>query len=163
MSAHIDVKEMLYALQGNMLESASLVIQASLNAPRGYALYPWERLFCAAQQAVDRVLRDSLVHVVARVPMTTAIGPYCLWAVRAEGLAVKRMLVELEECSPCGRLWDLDVVTRDGPIDRRHLGLPARKCLLCADEAHVCRKLSRHEILDVVKAAQVLSARCTHD
>ena len=47
-------------------------------------------------------------------------------------LDVKRLLVPLEDASKLGRLYDIDIIGRDGKkISRSDIGKPGRTCLLC--------------------------------
>lgn len=163
MEGILEVRELLYQEQQRLLGSGQTVIQLSLNMPGGMALYPWQELFRLARDIVWRNLRTRLIEVVDSAEHVTAAGPYYLWATSAHAHAVKNMLISLEESHPCGRLWDLDVLSREGPVDRGHLGLPGRKCLLCENEAHCCRKSSRHYADEVIKAAQLLAVRCIND
>jgi phosphoribosyl-dephospho-CoA transferase len=63
---------------------------------------------------------------------------------RRFGAAVKRLTLELEEGLPFGRILDLDVWVREGPVGRGDLGLPPRRCLLCGEEAKICARLGGH-------------------
>ena len=62
-------------------------------------------------------------------------------------LAVKRLTAEIEEASPLGRLFDLDVLRPDGTkVDRQEIGLPGRRCLLCGEIAQACARARRHTV-----------------
>ena len=65
-------------------------------------------------------------------------------------LAVKRETVAIEDGSPLGRLFDLDVLTGEGGIGRSRLELPPRKCLLCDEEAKVCTRGRRHSMEELL-------------
>lgn len=56
----------------------------------------------------------------------------------------KRQAVSLEEQHPLGRLFDLDVITADGPMSREELGLPGRKCLICGKPVRECMRTRAH-------------------
>ncbi len=155
----LEAKEQLYSLQQSLLERATAVVQVGLNMPGGFSLYPAQCLISVAEKSVQAYLSAQNATIVECVSMETAIGPYRLIALRVDGLPLllKAALVSLEESHPQGRLWDLDVITASGAIDRAALGLPPRTCLLCAYPAHECRRQGRHAPGAVIKAAQKIA------
>ena len=157
MSDALDVREHLYALQQNLLQRANVVVQIGLNTPGGFSLYPWQRLFAAASAKVKQCLIAHKIPTLEQVSIQTAVGPYSITALRTDGFFVKAALVAIEESHPQGRLWDLDVITAEGGIDRAALGLAPRKCLLCSHPAHECRKLAKHPYPDIIAAAQQIA------
>ena len=64
--------------------------------------------------------------------------------VEADAVDLKAALVALEDSHPLGRLWDLDVASRQGSLSRRDLGHPARRCLVCDEPAHACARSQAH-------------------
>ena len=152
-----DAREQLFDLQQELLGRSAVVVQVGLNMPGGFQLYPWEALFTRACHCVDQCLLLRGCLIIDYVELNTAIGPYRLIALRADGSAVKKDLVFLEETEAGGRLWDLDVITANGAIDRAFLGLHPRQCLLCSRPAHECRRMSGHNREAVIQAAQQLA------
>lgn len=68
-----------------------------------------------------------------------------VFKVEANAPEVKRLMVELEESEPCGRLYDIDVWDSRGyVISRSDLGYPNRKCFLCHEDAFVCGRSRKH-------------------
>ncbi|MDR2908469.1 MAG: citrate lyase holo-[acyl-carrier protein] synthase [Oscillospiraceae bacterium] len=66
---------------------------------------------------------------------------------RSEPAEIKRICCRLEEGHPLGRLFDIDVIGKDGvPISRTELGLEPRGCLLCGENPTVCRRRGAHTI-----------------
>ena len=57
---------------------------------------------------------------------------------------VKRLCCEIEDSHPLGRLMDIDVAGREGPLDRASLGLEPRRCLLCENEVRYCMRAKSH-------------------
>lgn len=67
-------------------------------------------------------------------------------------LDVKRMAADIEEAAPVGRLFDLDVIRPDGQkVDRREIGLPGRKCLICGEDARACARSRAHSVEELRK------------
>lgn len=64
--------------------------------------------------------------------------------------AVKRLTVEIEEASPLGRLFDMDVLAvKDEAlvgISRKDIGYGRRTCLLCGGDAKVCARSQKHDM-----------------
>lgn len=80
-------------------------------------------------------------------------GPYALCVLNEkDSTKVKQKMMTIEESHPCGRFIDLDVHDRhhDHSISRLHIGSPARSCLICGDDVHVCRRLNRHPVDEIL-------------
>lgn len=89
------------------------------------ALGPWERA---------RVIREK-----------TGLEAYYLCLIPAG--SVKRALCAVEDGTPLGRVYDLDVLEESGrKLSREELGLPPRQCLMCGDPAFVCARSRRHSV-----------------
>ena len=56
----------------------------------------------------------------------------------------KRAVCRIEEAHPLGRLFDIDVITQQGPVSRAEIGLAERSCLLCGRPARECMRAHRH-------------------
>lgn len=115
---------------------------------------------CAVSQAAARVadvaLRQAFAapewHARKAYHGVTAMGPEALWLVEGDARDAKRLTVAIEERHPLGRLFDLDVETREGALGRASLGLGPRQCLVCGSPARECGRSQRHA-LDEVRAA----------
>jgi holo-ACP synthase len=82
-------------------------------------------------------------------------GPEALLVVDAGALELKQAMTRLEEEHALGRLWDLDVIDpRLGAISRKALGVPARRCLLCDEEAHACGRSRSHSLQELQNAIE---------
>lgn len=70
--------------------------------------------------------------------------------IRLPEAEVKRLAVQIEESHPLGRLFDLDIIGKDGvPLSRSALGIPERKCLLCDLPARHCMRAGNHSRSEV--------------
>jgi holo-ACP synthase len=86
-----------------------------------------------------------------------ALGPYAIISVDGDAVDAKRRCIVLETGDPAARLVDLDVYSAAGvQIDRRSLGLPARRCLVCALPAVDCMRSGRHPLAEVVARSHEL-------
>lgn len=86
-------------------------------------------------------------------------GPEGFWLVEMDPLPLKRICCELEGDHPLGRLFDIDVLGRDGaPVGRTALGYPARGCLLCGGDPAHCRREGRHTIEALTERIREMAA-----
>lgn len=106
----------------------------------------------AAVKQVELVCKGRVKYYQER-DLETGFEAY--WLVSIDQFEVKRLLVAIEEEHPLGRLFDLDVIASDGtPLSRQAVGKPARRCLLCENEARFCMRNKTHtydEILQKIR------------
>lgn len=77
-------------------------------------------------------------------------GPEAVFVTQGDAMEIKRRLCALEDGCAMGRLLDIDVIAPDGQkIARTQLGLPARKCLLCGEDAPVCARSRTHSVAEL--------------
>lgn len=109
------------------------------------------------QRAFDLAVQDLVVEMGStRLFLlhkeAPATGPFAIFYDKAafEVSETKEILVGFEDTHPIGRWMDLDAYSVRGvPLGRSTLGLPARRCFLCDDEATVCRRLGRHPLAEL--------------
>lgn len=112
----------------------------------------WQRLMVCAQAEIAATCRSQAWTCVWEKRYDERTGPVWMAALRAPAKALKRAMCELEEHHPLGRLWDIDVLDRDGTsLSRSALGLPTRKCLICHEDAHSCARSRRHALSLLLK------------
>ena len=60
-------------------------------------------------------------------------------------LEAKRIAVQIEDTHPLGRLFDIDIIDKDGvPVSRDRVGSHPRRCLVCNREARYCMRMRWH-------------------
>ena len=60
-------------------------------------------------------------------------------------LEAKRVAVAIEDTHPLGRLFDIDVIDKQGiPVSRDRVGGQPRRCLVCDHEARYCMRMRWH-------------------
>lgn len=97
----------------------------------------------AMEEAICKALEGNLAHVES-CDLATGYEVY-LQIRNLTPEEVKRRTCKAEETHPLGRLFDIDVLDGEGrPINRQSVGLKARTCLLCGDDARICMRLGRH-------------------
>lgn len=104
-----------------------------------------ERAFENALEALEaQFMREGSVRAREQVRAFTGFEAFFVVA----GISVqtlKRLMCEVEDESPVGRLLDADVIGLDGEkLSRADVGLPVRRCLLCGEEAPLCARSRAH-------------------
>jgi holo-ACP synthase len=108
-----------------------------------------------ALRALMKAMADRSWKVLNWEVRFDPTGPEALLVVNAEARKLKQVMTRLEEEHPLGRLWDLDVIDPLlGAISRKTLGLTARRCLLCAEEAHACGRSRAHSLQELQNAIE---------
>lgn len=101
-------------------------------------------------EALGRELGLRLLHQELRDAPT---GPEALLVCAGPAEELKALTVALEEASPVGRLYDLDVIDPSG----RKLSRPqARTCLVCGGPAAPCARSRAHGLAAVQAAGRAL-------
>ena len=100
----------------------------------------------------DRLLQQALqgTQILYRQVYYENTGCEGFYVVDQSAQALKQLTVLLEDATPLGRLFDMDVLDADGMhLHRESLGLDSRKCLICQENAAICAR-SRTHGLDVL-------------
>ena len=59
-------------------------------------------------------------------------GCEAFYVLDADPLTIKKFTTDIEDATPLGRLFDMDVIRPDGlKVDREELNLEGRRCLIC--------------------------------
>ncbi len=112
-------------------------------------------VFEEGRRALCFLLGGPGCGVLASIDEFLPTGPEGFRVIDADPVLVKERLVALEDSHPLGRLWDLDVCDAGGvAVSRADLGIPARRCLVCAEPAHACARAGRHPPEEVRKAVR---------
>lgn len=75
--------------------------------------------------------------------LTTGYEAYFLTTLQP--IEAKNRACDIEERHPLGRLFDIDVIEKDGsPLSRKAVGKDERKCLLCENDARYCMRNQTH-------------------
>ncbi|MFC1236545.1 citrate lyase holo-[acyl-carrier protein] synthase [Vibrio sp. F74] len=75
-------------------------------------------------------------------------------------LELKAQMVDIEDSHPLGRLFDIDIIDRNGvAVSRDSMSLPRRRCMVCNDDAKICARSRRHEKSVIIeKMSQLVSS-----
>ena len=97
----------------------------------------------------QQFLRAGLTPLHTDVCMG-ATGCEAFYVLDAAPLTVKKITAAIEDATPLGRLFDMDVLRPDGAkVDREELHLEGRKCLICGGPAKVCSSRRIHSVAEL--------------
>ena len=132
------------ARQQAMLAQGGVLLSLTLVAPGAVKRSPLlDAIFAAALDAIRPLVDDAR----ARIEAVDDSGHHALYLLDGEARDWKTRMLALENRAPLSRLWDIDIIDRDGvAVSRRDLGLPPRRCLLCDADAKTCARERRHSI-----------------
>ena len=132
------------ARQQAMLAQGGVLLSLTLVAPGAVKRSPLlDAIFAAALAALRPLVDDAR----ARIEAVDDSGHHALYLLGGEARDWKTRMLALENRAPLSRLWDIDIIDRDGvAVSRRDLGLPPRRCLICDDDAKTCARERRHDI-----------------
>ena len=129
-----------------LLRYDGVLVSVTLNIPGPVKDKPAYRtaLKMGMRLLTERFSAEKILYQEERFLKTGAEGYMVIGEMAAE--EVKALTVAIEDTTPLGRLFDMDVLTKDGGISRAELGMPGRHCLLCGEEAKVCARSQRHSV-----------------
>ncbi|QAT48762.1 citrate lyase holo-[acyl-carrier protein] synthase [Caproiciproducens sp. NJN-50] len=163
------LKEILYAreLRTNcqrrlLAEFGRPLVSFTLNIAGGRKAFPLaERTFREGKWLIARELERAGIPVAVYREDCGRTGYAGFYAVDAGAERVKRLAAAIEESGPLGRLFDIDVLRRDGTkISREDIGLPERTCLICGKPALLCSRSAAHPVEEVVRKTQEIMRSC---
>jgi len=141
--------EFKYSYQKTMLKKYNAnLISCNLRLPREFRYFPE---FYALQDILEELFKSHLnVYNVKKI--SSFDFGWFLFSTQGDLQKLKKELVSLEENSEEGTFFDFDLISNSSEvISRRKLKLPARKCIVCGEEAKVCIRLNRHSREEVIQ------------
>ena len=131
--------------QRAMLEEAgcSSLVSFTLNIPGPVKQSPaLQMVFDAGKKQLSLLLAG---HILKKRVACADTGSELLLALDLAPETVKSRLVQLENSHPIGRLFDMDVLNREGlPLSRTAFAASRRRCLVCGQDAKLCARSSAH-------------------
>jgi holo-ACP synthase len=110
-------------------------------------------IFSLGLSEIEAVLSNSNIQIVDRFCNFKAFsGPSIILSINDKPDRIKKLMVDIENNHPIGRLLDIDVIDEQfNPISRTDFGFQARRCLVCNNYAKNCSRSQRHDMVDVLK------------
>ena len=98
----------------------------------------------------------SPLHTDAHCEVT---GCEAFYVLDADPMVIKKFTTDIEDATPLGRLFDMDVLRPDGTkVDREELSLSGRRCLICGGPAKVCSSRRIHTVVELqAKTTEILT------
>ena len=109
--------------------------------------------------------REEVLHLLGP-PVKSLLcyrhtGSEAFFVYREDAEKIKRTCLDLEEGSPVGRLYDMDVMTSAGRILGREELFAGRKertrtCLVCGEPVWLCSRMRRHGLKQIEEKTEAL-------
>ena len=100
-------------------------------------------------------LEKALAGVVFRRVREEITGCEAYFAVEGSGLELKRICTAIEDDTPLGRLFDMDVTDADGTrLDRSLVAGKSRDCIVCGAPGRGCASRRLHTVVQLQAAAR---------
>lgn len=148
----LNARERRVWMQERLLsEYPGVLISFTLNIPGPVKVLPRvpDAFTYALKEIVSTLMKEG-IPILKRSLILDKTGPEAFLCVDVDALAVKQLLVPLEDVSKLGRLYDIDIIGRDGKkISRSDIGKPDRTCLLCGRPARECSRSRAHSVEDL--------------
>lgn len=110
----------------------------------------------AAVEAVRTAFGERLLQM-EELDLETGYEAYLLVSLSIP--EAKTIACDVEEQHPLGRLFDVDVIQKDGaPASRKTIGRVPRRCLLCDRDARYCMRDHSHTQEEIHKRIDQLIA-----
>ena len=151
----LDARERRAEAQRRLLErQARPLISFTMNIPGPVKNSPTiRRAFDEGLRMLDAALGEAGVACVSRQITHADTGNEYLCAAEAPAGTVKELCMRIEEESPMGRLFDLDVIGRNGEkLARRE----ERRCLVCGAAGRSCASRRLHSLEELNAAVAKL-------
>lgn len=118
------------------------------------------QLFSIGRDEIYRLLEEKNWKMLYRKELDLRTGPELLCAVEAPAEAVKQEMIRVEETSPLGRLYDIDVLYLENgrmqAVERTMLGHGARRCFICDRPAKECGRSRKHTVQEMLEKIESL-------
>ncbi len=108
------------------------------------------RGFARGRELLERQLIRCKINPLHVDIVRENTGCEAFYALDADPLEIKRITTLIEDSSPLGRLFDMDVLRPDGKkVDREELHLESRRCLICGGPAKACSSRRIHSVTEL--------------
>ena len=113
------------------------------------------RAFYWGQDQLEAGLRASSLPVLSRNLMLLPTGCTALYAVGGTATEIKTLCTSIEDSSPLGRLFDMDVLDAGGrKLDRAEVSGGPRNCIVCGAPGKGCSSRRVHTVEELQGATR---------
>lgn len=152
----LDSRENRVWYQQELLDKhGGVLVSVTLNIPGPIKDKPeYRKVMEWGMEALLAAFGANVIHSETRFLKTGAEGYVCLEGL--EKTEAKYLAVIIESMSPKARLLDIDIMDKDGAVSRSELGLDARKCLICDEDAKACARSQKHSMEELIARVEEL-------
>ncbi len=148
----LDAREHRQQIQQRLLNQFGCpLISFTMNIVGEHKVFPLQiRAYSWAVEEIKNQCNLWALTILCSEEIRENTGYECFFVVDASPLKIKEILCKLEENSPIGRLFDIDVIRLDGTkVSRQEVGLEERRCLLCDAPAFQCARSRTHSVAEL--------------
>lgn len=149
----LDARERRQFIQQNLLRQYQLpLISFTLNIAGPIKVFPLAvHTFLEGLSMIRTQCMAWKLPILEEKQIEDITGYEAFLVIDSDARTVKEILCRLEERTPLGRLFDLDVLSPNGTkISRTDFHLEPRKCLLCNQDAFVCSRSRNHSVEEIL-------------
>jgi holo-ACP synthase len=135
----------------------SVIVALGMNIPGPKKTSPHIiKAFQAGGQAICDSLQKQRILVEEEREIIKKQGCLKIFSVKSDDpLFIKKIMIDIEETHPLGRLFDIDVYDQTGNgMSREQLHVTARRCLICGEDAKACGRSRNHTIEELYKRVE---------
>jgi holo-ACP synthase len=116
-----------------------------------------KQIFDEGIQALQcNLIRNGMTLLVETVDYKQS-GPEFFGVVAVESKIIKQVTWAIEESHPLGRLYDFDIIDKNGKqCGRQDIQKANRKCFLCDQPAFACARSRAHSVADMLSKIQAM-------
>lgn len=145
----LDGKEERVKLQKDILEKyKNTLISFTLNIPGiNKRNDKFKKAFTLGISKIEKTLNLHNVKVIYTTTCNNMAGYIFFCSVQADALFIKMLMINIEDESKIGRLFDIDVFNKkEELLSRDNFKIAKRKCLVCDGDAVICSRSRAHNI-----------------
>ncbi|MCY1151519.1 MAG: triphosphoribosyl-dephospho-CoA synthase CitG [Sphaerochaetaceae bacterium] len=164
---YIKVEDILHFKDERVLKQKELIcefkttlITFSLNIVGPYKVFDLTvKTFYEGLIKIKEELEIEKFKILKEVIEKRKAGYQAYLVVDGNEIEIKKILLQIEERFPLGRLFDIDVLDKNGKkVSRSYYSMPYRKCLLCDRDAYECSRGRTHSVEELVeKEIEIMS------
>lgn len=143
-------EERVYEIKKLLDEFGGTVICFKLNIPgpikNNKMIY---FVFKEGIEKIERKVKEMGLKVRFLDVKNLITGPEFLLCVEGGATDIKKNMVEVEEESDIGRLYDIDVEDCNGSVSRTDIGISERTCFICNQSAKICSSSRAHSVYEM--------------
>ena len=114
-----------------------------------------DEIFAKALENLTALFQTLGVEITAQFIRPLETGHEALFVLPIDATLLKQAAMQLEDSSPLARLWDIDVIDRNGKLlSRADFDFPPRPCLVCNDNAKSCARSRKHSFDEIFAEMQ---------